>query len=216
MSFTSEAPSLAPPRGGARDVILETAKRLFAERGFDGVSISDIARETGASKANIFHHFDSKEGLYLAVVAAVVSRSPDHVMRLGGDGHVLEQFQQVAAAEIREAAEDELGVRLILKEIVSGNPLRSRVLAEEIFAGHFTRLVDVIRAQQAEGKFRDDVDPALAAAVLRSATAFFILSRDLLRHLPGVGFADDPERYAREATALILRGLLASAGDEEE
>ncbi len=212
MSDLSEAPS----RGSARLHILDCAKRLFAERGYDGVSISDIARETGASKANIFHHFESKEGLYLAVIAEVVRRVPDHIDALSSEHDIVEAFQELAAAELTEGAKDETGVRLILREIISGDPRRSRVLAEDIFADRFTRLVDLIRTHQDTGTFRKDVDPALAAHVLRSASVFFILGRDVLRHMPGVDFADDPDRYAREAAALVLRGLVVRDSSEEK
>lgn len=216
MAITDKAEISAPPRGSARQHILDCAKRLFAVRGFDGVSISDIAEDSGASKANIFHHFESKEKLYLAVIASVAERSPPYPAPARPDRSVVEFFQDMAVAEMREAGKDELGVRLILQEVSSGNPQRSRVLAEDVFAVDFTRLVELIRAQQGEGHFRPDIDPALAAIVLRSATAFYLLSRDVLRHLPGVKFADDPEHYAREAAGLILRGLVANSGNEEK
>lgn len=209
MSVSDDGKAVAPARGAARDEILDGAKRLFAERGYDGVSISDIARETGVSKANIFHHFESKDGLYLAVIAAIVEGTPDRTPFLRGDGDVVARFEEMAAAEMVEAERDERGVRLILKELVSGSPLRNRVLAEDIFADRFAKLVAEIRTLQAEGRLRADIDPALAATVLRSATAFYVLGRDVLRHLPGVAFADDPEAYARAAARLVLRGLAA-------
>jgi TetR/AcrR family transcriptional regulator len=211
MSHTDDATlASTPARGSARDHILEAAQRLFAERGFDGVSISDIAQETGASKANIFHHFGSKEGLYRAVIAAIVARAPDHSAAFSHERDAVKRFQETAAAELKDALNDETGARLILQEIISGSPMRSRMLAEEIFAETFLQHVERIRAEQAAGTLRRDIDPALAAMVLRSATTFFILGRRLLRHLPGVTFSDDPELYAREATALILRGLVAT------
>lgn len=218
MTHASEAmAAAAPPRGSAREHIMLRAKRLFAERGYDGVSISDIASETGVSKANIFHHFESKEGLYLAIIAAVVAALPDPAPLVAGDGSVVSRFQDMAATELREAGKDEMGVRLILREVISGNPKRGRKLAKQVFAGSFTRAVELIRAQQEAGAFRADVDPVLAATVLRSATAFFILGRDVLRHLPGADFADEPERYAREAMELMLRGLAAvPANDAKE
>ncbi len=49
-----------------RDQLIDTATELFARRGIDGVSISDIATAAGASKANVLHHFGSKDGLYAA------------------------------------------------------------------------------------------------------------------------------------------------------
>lgn len=208
--------SEAPARASARDQILDCAKRLFAARGFDGVSISDIARESGVSKANIFHHFDSKEGLYLAVIAGVVARIPDDGAAFAaGRKGVVESFQDMVAAELDEAVRDEMGVRVILQEVISDNPHRSRVLAEEVFAESFGRLVGRIRDQQAAGQFREDLDPVLAAAVLKSATAFYVLSRNVQRHMPGITFADDHQRYGREAVELILRGLLANRDHEK-
>ena len=48
--------------------ILEAAEILFADKGFDAVSMSAIARLAETSKPNIYHHFKSKHGLYLAVM----------------------------------------------------------------------------------------------------------------------------------------------------
>lgn len=45
-------------------LVLETAARLFAERGYDGVSVKDIAKASGATSPAIYYHFGSKDGLY--------------------------------------------------------------------------------------------------------------------------------------------------------
>ena len=55
--------------------ILEVAEQLFAEKGFDAASINDIAQLADVSKANIFHHFKSKEGLYMAVLKSACEHS---------------------------------------------------------------------------------------------------------------------------------------------
>ena len=46
-----------------RDLIAETARRLFAERGFDGVSVAEIARQADVSETTVFNHFRTKEDL---------------------------------------------------------------------------------------------------------------------------------------------------------
>jgi AcrR family transcriptional regulator len=51
-----------------RERIIQAAFALFAERGFYGVSISDVAESAGLVKSSIYHHFESKEALYLAVL----------------------------------------------------------------------------------------------------------------------------------------------------
>jgi TetR/AcrR family transcriptional regulator, regulator of cefoperazone and chloramphenicol sensitivity len=55
-------------RDTARGRILETSKQLFAQYGFDGVTVRDICREAGANLALVNYHFGDKLGLYLEVV----------------------------------------------------------------------------------------------------------------------------------------------------
>ncbi|WP_328296265.1 TetR/AcrR family transcriptional regulator [Kineococcus sp. NBC_00420] len=54
-------------RGGpqTRARIAEVAARLFAERGFDAVTVAEVAREAGVSSVTVFKHFPRKEDLYL-------------------------------------------------------------------------------------------------------------------------------------------------------
>jgi AcrR family transcriptional regulator len=60
---TRETPS-------TRDVILDAAERRFAERGFSGVSMRDIAAQAGLkNQASLYHHFRDKRALYEAVLA---------------------------------------------------------------------------------------------------------------------------------------------------
>jgi AcrR family transcriptional regulator len=62
-----------------RDEILDAAERLFAERGFAGVSMRDIVGETSLkNQASLYHHFRNKRDLY----EAVLSRGLDHVRSL--------------------------------------------------------------------------------------------------------------------------------------
>jgi AcrR family transcriptional regulator len=54
-------------RGGpqTRARIAEVAARLFLERGFDGVTVTEVAREAGVSSVTVFNHFPRKEDLFL-------------------------------------------------------------------------------------------------------------------------------------------------------
>jgi AcrR family transcriptional regulator len=51
----------------ARAHILETAWRLVGERGVDGVTVADIAAASGVSRQLVYHHFDSRAGLLVAM-----------------------------------------------------------------------------------------------------------------------------------------------------
>src|SRR3954452_6730291 len=65
--MNAEPARVRDPDGTKRSV-LDAAERLFAERGFAGTSLRDIATASGVSHPLIQHHFGTKEGLYAAVL----------------------------------------------------------------------------------------------------------------------------------------------------
>lgn len=63
------APGRPSGDGGTREAILDAARSLFGERGFEGASLRAIAGEAGVDPAMIRHFFDDKEGLFAATIA---------------------------------------------------------------------------------------------------------------------------------------------------
>lgn len=57
-----------------KDLILHTALRLFSERGFDGVSMRDLAAEVGIKAASIYNHFASKEDIFNSLLLEMKNR----------------------------------------------------------------------------------------------------------------------------------------------
>jgi AcrR family transcriptional regulator len=67
-----DAPLRRTRRGELRhDGLRRIAAELFLERGYDGVSVDDIVKAVGGSKTNVYSYFGNKEGLFVAVVAAM-------------------------------------------------------------------------------------------------------------------------------------------------
>ncbi len=64
-----------------RQRMLTAALKLFAERGFYGASMDQIARELGLTKQALIHHFGTKEKLYGAVLVAISERLMDEAMQ---------------------------------------------------------------------------------------------------------------------------------------
>jgi AcrR family transcriptional regulator len=71
---TEHAPS--PETRARRESILDVAMRHFAEHGYRGARVEDIAGEVGVAKGTVFLHFGSKEGLFLAAYQRAVSMLP--------------------------------------------------------------------------------------------------------------------------------------------
>lgn len=64
------APSVTPAarRPEKTEKILEAASQLFLEQGYGAVSMDQIARDAGVSKATVYAHFESKENLFAAII----------------------------------------------------------------------------------------------------------------------------------------------------
>ncbi len=192
----------------AAERIVAEAKQLFAREGYGSVSIRDIARAAEVSKANVFHHFASKEDLYLEVLR----RSCDSARALLT---ALEQDEREPDAQLREFTREHLrraladldGSRLVLAEAFDATPERAQSLVDEVFGADFQRLAEIFANGQERGAWRRDIDPSLMAVYLLAANTFFTSQREVLRRLPGVDFADDPDRYTDRLVELMLDGI---------
>lgn len=64
-----------------REQLLDVGRKLFAEKGFEVVTVEEIAAKAGVSKPVVYEHFGGKEGLY----AVVVDREMNHLLASIGD-----------------------------------------------------------------------------------------------------------------------------------
>jgi len=64
------APAAPPLRNRKTDQLMQGARKVFMERGFEGASVDEIARAAGASKATLYSYFPDKRQLFTAVVQA--------------------------------------------------------------------------------------------------------------------------------------------------
>jgi TetR/AcrR family transcriptional repressor of mexJK operon len=104
----SKAPLQAPPRPagpgrpkdlGKRASILEAAKRLFLEQGYQGVSMDQIAAAAGVSKLTVYSHFGDKEALFSEAIAAKCREVlPDELFVNPPEGPLREQLRTIGHA----------------------------------------------------------------------------------------------------------------------
>ncbi len=191
--------------------ILAAAEDLFSRCGFDAASMNDIAEAAGVSKANIFHHFESKNALYLAVVRNACADSIERLQQLQHeDGAIPVQLADFAGKHLKSLLEHDRVSRLILRELLSEKGARhAQELAEKVFGENFAILVEIVRTGQHRGELRADLDPAMVATLLIGANVFFFESQEVLRHFKDVDFTRDPERYSRMLMDILLAGIRA-------
>jgi TetR/AcrR family transcriptional regulator len=199
------------PESSSIDRIQAAAEALFSEHGYDAVSMNAIAEKAGVSKANIFHHFSTKNALYLAVVKDACKESQNRLQQMeNSQGSFAERLSSFARMQLLSMLENSQTTRLILRDLLEHGEQRGQQLAEEVFGQHFARLVDMIREGQARGELRKDISPSSVALMLLATNVYFFEARDLLRHYPDVDCADDPARFSSKMLQLMLHGILPS------
>lgn len=190
--------------------ILAVAEALFAEHGFDAVSLQAIATRAGVSKANIFHHFASKDALYVATIKHACRNSAALIDEFAGAGDFAARLTRFLEAHLQHLLAQQPVSRLIARELLKNHPRRVQELARQAFGENFARLVDILRRAQAAGELSAHLEPAALAVFLLGANVFFVQNQHVLRHFPDVEFADDAARYSRQLAATILRGVIPS------
>ncbi len=134
-----------------RREILDSARRCFAESGYDGATVARLEEATGKSRGAIFHHFGSKEGLFLALAEEDAERMAEVTAAAG----LVEVMRDVIAHPGRHGW---LGTRLeIVRRLRTDGDFRAHWLE------HQARLDEAVLARlQASadaGTLRDDVPP---------------------------------------------------------
>ena len=77
----------------ARERLLETAIKIFADKGYAGTSVREIVEQAGVSKPVLYYYFQSKEGLFLAILEMAENLQTELLARvLESDGNILERL----------------------------------------------------------------------------------------------------------------------------
>jgi AcrR family transcriptional regulator len=99
-----------------REQLLGIGRRLFAERGFDGTSIEEIAAQAGVSKPVVYEHFGGKEGLYAVVVDREMQRLLSMVTASLSDGHYRQKLEGAAMALLEYIEDSADGFRILVRD----------------------------------------------------------------------------------------------------
>src|SRR5215470_6833806 len=196
-----------------RDGLLTAATQLFAARGFDGVSVTQIAQRAGVTKALVNYHFGGKRKLYLAIVTSTFSE-------------IVERVEHVAASTRPAPEQLREFVALVGEMATTGRPHFPAMMLREVLAGgahlapevvpYLMRVLGAVRRIVEHG-VRDGtlrpVDPIFTHLSLVGSLLFFFATAPFRERLASA--PDSPLRtrsaseYVRHVQELITRGLAA-------
>jgi len=103
-----------------RDRILDTAEALFAERGFAGTAVRDIASAIDLTAASLYNHFAGKEALYAAVLERGLRPLMEVVADLAGHEHERDALDATLGRAMAHLARRPNVARLIYHEALTG------------------------------------------------------------------------------------------------
>jgi len=196
--------------------ILEAAEKLFAEKGFSAVSMSAIAKLADTSKPNIYHHFKSKNDLYLAVMKEAVARSSALLDSLeDAPGSFSQRLSGFSSGQLENILAHKRSTQLILREALSGSPERGQEIANHVVGNIFARLVAMVHHGQLENEFRKDIDPALAAFMVIASNMFFFQGSSVMQHIPEIHFTKDASAFSNGVMDILFNGVLYQGGLEQ-
>jgi AcrR family transcriptional regulator len=190
-----------------RQLIAETAMRLFGERSFDAVTVAEVARAADVSEGTVFNYFPSKEDLFYdqmesfeeALLEAVRERAPGESVLAAFRRFVLERSGRLAAEETAD-------VITTAARLVAASPaLQAR---EREIVDRSTRSLAALIAEET-GASNTDTEPLTVATALmgaqRALTALVHMS--VLTGDRGPKLAAKVRAQGRRAFARLEHGL---------
>ena len=191
-----------------RRAILHAAVRVFAEKGYHGCRIADVARAANVAYGLVYHYFRNKEELLESVFAEqwailinairAIDEGPGSAAdKLAGIyGFVFDVFKTAPAA-----------VRVLILEVTRTPHSLRAGSTRETFERAVRLVEDVVRQGQVRGELRADMDPLVAAASLLGALELSVSG--MVVGLVPAGTEEQVDRVKRDAIELILSGLRA-------
>jgi len=149
------------------DAIVDAVNRLLAEKGFDMMTVDEVAADVGIAKASLYKHFDSKESLAAAAMKRLLSRAVAELDRIERDGPV------DALGRLKATARWTMQVQLVgeMPSLPAQNSsLRAALMADADYMGQLIavseRLGGWITEAQSQGALSNKVPPEVVLYTL--------------------------------------------------
>ena len=208
----TDAPQPDPSVDGEpekRRAILHAALKVFAERGYHGCRIADVASEAGVAYGLVYHYFRNKDELLESVfdeqwrifIGAIRAISE-------GPGSAAEQIASVIRFALDVFRTAPAAVRVLILEVPRTPDVLRAGSTRQTFETATRLIADVVQRGQREGELRSDLDPLVGAA-----SVLGVLDMNLAGMVTGLLTAPKPseedlERMKRQVVAAALGAVL--------
>ena len=190
-----------------RQQIFEAARGLFEKKGFDRVSVAEIARAADVSEVTVFNYFPTKEDLFYGGMEFFEEQLIESVRsRPKGDSAVKAFRRRLLVGADRLESKPTAEAILKAAQLVSASP--SLVAREREIVERFTARLAELLAQET-GADAEDVEPLTVASALMATHRALVgyVRRRVLAGRRGARLAEEYRSQARRAFARVERGL---------
>jgi TetR/AcrR family fatty acid metabolism transcriptional regulator len=162
--------------------IINSAKKLFSEQGYQKTTIVDISKQAGLSEAALYEYFQGKEDLLLTIpdlwVSELLHDLDDQLFGILGAVHKLRKYLWWYLRRVEQAPLDAKIVYLFLK--TNANFLNTEVYAnvKKLYA----YLIDIFEEGQKNGELKPDLNPRIARDIF-VGTMDHIITRWVLKDM---------------------------------
>jgi AcrR family transcriptional regulator len=201
MSTANPTPSKRPSPQRRRAEVLETAARMFAEKGYEATTSQDIGNELGMLRGSIYYYFESKEMLLFELIEQVWVGALAYLEEiLASDADPAAKLDQLIRRHILYLADNTVNASLFLHETRSLSPEHGAVVAAQEL--RYQRAVtQLVKDGQRQGLIRPDLDPKLVMFQVLGAVNWIYRWYQTGKRVSAARVAD---QFARS----ILGGLL--------
>jgi AcrR family transcriptional regulator len=182
--------------------IYHAAAQIICEKGYDAMSMNDIAEAVGITKAGVYHYIDDKKGLLFAIMSYGMDLLETRVItpaRAIADAE--ERLRAIITSHAQMIADGENAITIIVDEVAGLEPKRRRLIDERKRA-YFDFLRGTLEQLKVEGKLKD-VDTTVAAFSLFGMVLWLAYWYRAEGRLSGA-------QVAQELVKIALGGLLRS------
>jgi AcrR family transcriptional regulator len=184
--------------------ILAVAFKEFAEQGFAGARVDEIAAQTRTSKRMIYYYFESKDGLYKAVLADYYGRLRGAERSLHLEDHEpLEALKELVGFTFDWHATHPEGVRLIMTEnIHQGRYVAELPSAESLNSVIINTVRSIVERGVKAGVIRPEIDPVDLYQSIAALNFFNVSNRYTFSKIFAVDMASPTATAARRASVI--------------
>lgn len=192
-----------------KEEIVAEATRLFAERGYEGASMGDLAERVGLRKASLFHHFASKDVLYATVLGQLVEGVQRAVVTAAtSEGSFAERLDALSDALTTTLGASPYAARLLVREVMDWGPVIRGGLGrtiQDVLVGS----LEFAKAGQREGVFNDELDATQAIVSIIGVHFMPFAIGDLIEKFTGTSpfqaaFVEQRKAAVREQLRLMI------------